>query len=215
MKKWGIFLASGVFLGACAGGEGVVFLTNDANQRVKCGPFSADAPVALFLEERFGAPNAEARIGASADTKLLNCIEEYQLQGYAPESTDTTRSVATAPPPVVTVPNPAQPIYDAAVAAEQGDSGATFENMHRRAAQGDTRAQTVLGKAYQDGLGVPQDYVQAHLWYNLAAANSATSGPEKELRDTAYKAREAVAQLMTREQIAEAQRMAREWQPNR
>ncbi len=210
MKKWVAFLAVGTILGACASSDGIVYLTNDANQRVKCGPFSADAPVALFLEERFGAPNAEARIGASAETKLRNCIEDYQQQGFAPEG--PAGRPAAAPPPAVAA-NPAQPVYQAAIAAEQGDSASVLQTMRRRAEQGDTNAQTVLGKAYEDGLGVPQDYVQAHMWYNLAAANSATSGPNRELRDIAFQAREAIARLMSREQIAEAQKMAREWKP--
>ena len=55
---------------------------------------------------------------------------------------------------------------------------------------------------------VPQDYVEAHLWYSLAAAQS--SG---EYRDLAVKNRDVVAEQMTSEQSAEAQRRAREWKP--
>ena len=29
-----------------------------------------------------------------------------------------------------------------------------------------------LGTMYEEGLGVPQDYVRAHMWYNLYAADS-------------------------------------------
>ncbi len=55
---------------------------------------------------------------------------------------------------------------------------------------------------YERGNGVPQGFVQAHKWYNLAAANGEkVSG---ELRDT-------LAKQMTLAQIAEAQRLAREW----
>ena len=59
-----------------------------------------------------------------------------------------------------------------------------------------------LGIMYAEGQGVPQDYVSAHLWFDLAA----TSGDED-----AQKSRAAVAKRMTSDQIAEAQRMAREW----
>ena len=55
---------------------------------------------------------------------------------------------------------------------------------------------------YADGLGVPQDYISAHMWLNLAAAKG---------YEDARKAREIVAASMTREQIAEAQARAREW----
>jgi TPR repeat protein len=44
---------------------------------------------------------------------------------------------------------------------------------YRHAAeQGDFDSQVVLGTAYEDGIGVPQDYVEAHKWYNLAAPRS-------------------------------------------
>ena len=68
--------------------------------------------------------------------------------------------------------------------------------------QGHADAQYNLGIMYAQGQGVPQDYVQAHMWSNLAAANG--TGQAKGLRDVA-------AGLMTGEQIAEAQKLAREW----
>ena len=55
-----------------------------------------------------------------------------------------------------------------------------------------------------NGQGVVQDYVMAHVWYNLAAARGL-----KQARAT----RDRIAQKMTRDQIAEAQRLAREWKP--
>jgi hypothetical protein len=48
------------------------------------------------------------------------------------------------------------------------------------------------------------DYVVAHQWFNLAAATGAKDA--KEMRDI-------VAAKMTSAQIAEAQRLAREWKP--
>jgi S1-C subfamily serine protease len=55
-----------------------------------------------------------------------------------------------------------------------------------------------LGLLYENGQGVPQDYVQAYLWFNLAGAN-----------DYALSAKYRVASMMTADQIAEAQRLAR------
>ena len=79
---------------------------------------------------------------------------------------------------------------------------------HRLAAdQGHTTAQFGLGAAYFVGEGVPQDYVGAHRWYNLAASR-ATSDDQKRYAGT----RDEVATQMTPAQIAEAQRLAREWQ---
>jgi TPR repeat protein len=72
---------------------------------------------------------------------------------------------------------------------------------YRRAAeQGNDRAQYNLGLMYDNGDGVPQDYVQAHMWYDLAGVAVAT------------RYRDYVAREMTPEQIAEAKRLAREWQ---
>ncbi len=76
------------------------------------------------------------------------------------------------------------------------------------AEQGNARAQFNLGSMYEKGEGVPQDYVVAHMWLNLAGAQLA--GEE---RDRAIRGRDLVAQSMTPEQMAEAQRLAREWTP--
>ena len=62
------------------------------------------------------------------------------------------------------------------------------------------------GISYGNGEGVPQDFVQAHKWFNLAASRG--SG---ENRESAVRNRDLIAQQMTAAQIAEAQRLAREW----
>ena len=77
--------------------------------------------------------------------------------------------------------------------------------------QGLAAAQSNLGTRYDEGRGVPQDYVQAHKWFNLAASQYPAS--EKERRDIAVKNRDIVAAKMTPAQIAEAQKLAREWKP--
>jgi TPR repeat protein len=66
-----------------------------------------------------------------------------------------------------------------------------------------------LGTMYGDGHGVPQDYVQAHMWFNLAAAQYADAKD----RDRAAQARDFTATKMTPAQLAEAQKLAREWKP--
>ncbi len=70
--------------------------------------------------------------------------------------------------------------------------------------QGLARAQTGLGLLYEKGRGVTQNYVQAHVWYDLAAAQG---------KKDASKWRDSLAKKMTPAQIAEAQRLAREWNP--
>jgi uncharacterized protein len=62
---------------------------------------------------------------------------------------------------------------------------------------------------YVQGQGVPRDYVQAHMWFNLAA--SRFTGEAGHNIDAA--ARDDLSEEMTPAQIAEAQRLAREWRP--
>ena len=69
-----------------------------------------------------------------------------------------------------------------------------------------------LARIYRDGKGVPQDYVQAHKWFNLSASRLTTESVAKYRREDA-EARDSLAKHMTAAQIAEAQRLAREWKP--
>ena len=78
------------------------------------------------------------------------------------------------------------------------------------AEQGKNVAQFELGAMYANGKGVPQDFVQAHKWLNLAASRIT---PRKEDDVEAQSARDSLAKKMTTSQVAEAQRLAREWQP--
>ena len=84
-----------------------------------------------------------------------------------------------------------------------------IEQLRKAAEQGAASAQFNLGVIYDNGEGVPQDYVQAHKWVNLAA--SRTTG---EVAENSRILRDKLAEKMTASQIAEAQRLAREWQPN-
>ena len=62
-------------------------------------------------------------------------------------------------------------------------------------------AQYNLGVIYAKGEGVIQDYLLAHMWFNISAANGNVSAAE---------ARNLVSQLMSHDQIAQAQELARQ-----
>ena len=94
-------------------------------------------------------------------------------------------------------------------AYDRGDYAIAFGEMKPLAEQGDADSQNNLGVLYYHGQGVPQDYVQAHMWFKLSAAGLR---PGKEL-DSAAENRDNVANLMTPAQIAEAQRQAGKWRP--
>jgi TPR repeat protein len=76
----------------------------------------------------------------------------------------------------------------------------------KAADQGFVSAQYILGALHGAGQGVPQDCVLQHMWLSLAAAQG---------DQTAEAFRDEVARLMTSAQIAEAQKLAREWKPER
>lgn len=115
-------------------------------------------------------------------------------------------------------------MYWIRLAADQGDAGAQATlgfmyadgrgvpqdyaeavRWYRRAADQDHAvAQSNLGVMYFNGRGVAQDYVTAHMWANLGAAQG--NERARELRDF-------LAEQMSSEQVAAAQRAAREWRP--
>ena len=126
---------------------------------------------------------------------------------------------------------PTAPTEDAFFAAlrrgaEQGDAAAQWSlgtayefgqgvskdygqaaTWYRKAAeQGDAIGQYCLGNAYANGQGVPQDYVEAHKWRNLAASRTSA---EQQKRYAGI--RDAMATLMTPQQLAEAQQRASAW----
>jgi TPR repeat protein len=85
---------------------------------------------------------------------------------------------------------------------------------YRRAAgQEDPDAQSNLGVMYGQGQGVSQDLILAHMWFTLAVSRFPAS--EEKGREKALKNRDIVASRMTPAQISEAQRLAREWKPEK
>jgi len=102
------------------------------------------------------------------------------------------------------------------IAAKQGHSGAqlylgywafgspTALNWFRLAAeQGHALAQSELGNIYELGLIASQDYVRAHMWFNLAAARGLESAVSR---------RNSLEQKMTLAKIEEAKNLARSCQ---
>jgi TPR repeat protein len=77
-----------------------------------------------------------------------------------------------------------------------------FKSYRMAAEEGIAVAQTNLGLMYDNGLGVEQDYVQAHKWYNIAGTNG---------DETGRKSKDDVEKQMNPDQIKEAQKLAREW----
>ena len=107
------------------------------------------------------------------------------------------------------------------LAAEQGDSKAQYNlgvmytnglgvlqdyreavKWYRMGAEQEYQdAQLNLGVMYLTGAGVSQDKVYAHMWWSIAASNGSDMGARNRVR---------VVKEMTKDQMAKAQRLARE-----
>jgi uncharacterized protein len=80
--------------------------------------------------------------------------------------------------------------------------------LHQAAEQGEPTGQFLLGLLFDKGYGVPQDWVEAEIWLDLAAAHAGARQ-----RDYYERVRDAVAQKLTLNQLADAQRRAAAWAP--
>jgi uncharacterized protein len=89
------------------------------------------------------------------------------------------------------------------------DSAEAATWYRKAAEQGSALAQHHLGLMYEEGEGVPKDLVTAYMWLNLAAAQ----GDEKS--DFSKYMRSDLEKQMTPGQIAEAQKLSKEWKPKR
>ena len=87
---------------------------------------------------------------------------------------------------------------------DAGRPAAALVEWRAAADGGDRRAMLSLGRLYVRGLGAPQDFVLARMWFNLAASRGEAAALEE---------RDALAAKMTPDALAEAQKRARDWRP--
>ena len=83
-----------------------------------------------------------------------------------------------------------------------GDFATALKEWRLLAEAGNANAQYNLGVMYANGKGVVRDTVQAQMWFYVAAVKGNTDK---------VKHTKVIAGKMTPAQIAEAQRLAREW----
>ena len=102
----------------------------------------------------------------------------------------------------------AGPLEDGLAAHERGDYATALRLFRPLGEQGNASAQYNLGVMYALGQGVPRDNVQAYMWFDLSARY--LEGVE---RDRMVQIRDVIASKMTPAQIAEAERLARDWKP--
>jgi TPR repeat protein len=85
------------------------------------------------------------------------------------------------------------------------------EWFRRSANQGLTAAQFSLGVYFLHGYGVPRDRVQAYKWFSLCASKEPTPGFSPEPVEQARQELDLLEKTMTQAEIADAQRLTREW----
>jgi TPR repeat protein len=85
------------------------------------------------------------------------------------------------------------------------DDAEAVKWFRKAAEQGDALAQFTLGCMYQDGEGVPRDYVEAYMWLSLALGQGQPDARLSRLND--------LEKVISPEQIADGQEMARDWKP--
>ena len=94
--------------------------------------------------------------------------------------------------------------YDGLRAADTGRHSEALREWQAAAGAGDAKAMLALGRLYMQGLGAPQNYVKAHMWFSLAASQGEAE---------AVTERDALEARMAPEKVAEAQDLADAWQP--
>jgi hypothetical protein len=75
--------------------------------------------------------------------------------------------------------------------------------------QGYAPAQHSLGVMYVEGRGISQNYVQAHMWFDLSASQSVGKTREETIKN-----KNLVAKKMTEKEIERAQQLVRNWTPS-
>lgn len=157
------------------------------------GDYAAALPLIRPLAEK-GDPRAQFNLGVSyeqgwgVEQNLSEAATWYRLaadQGY---------SLAQ---------------HNLGVLYEQGrgvpqDQTEALRWLRLAAERNNAFAQHRLGEFHESGRGMPQDAVRAHMWFNLSAAQG---------HEPAVQRRDRLTAAMSREQVAEAQKLAREWKP--
>jgi len=80
-----------------------------------------------------------------------------------------------------------------------GDYQTAIKEYIPLAEQGEVDAQVRLGMMYEKGQGVPQNYVMAYMWLNLAASQG---------DELAAMMRDVIEIKMSKEQVGEAQKLS-------
>lgn len=160
--------------------------------------------ISLYLEAAEGGiPEADLQLGRLASTGALDGLVAPQkavpwVVSAARQEDDVALSWLQAQAEAGN--RPAQSQLALLYLENEGQVEAAVALLAKAAENGDLDARFQLGKMYTTGTGVELDYVQAHMWLNIAAAQGHSEAAET---------RGVISTLMTSDQIAQAQKAAR------
>jgi hypothetical protein len=178
------------------GGAATAGPFEDAVAAYRSGDYAAALRVWRRLAEE-GDADAQFRLGVmyeSGQGVLRNDADAISWYRKAAEQDDAVAQFNLGVMYAKGVsPNHAEAALWYRCAADQGLAGAQFN----------------LGMMYAAGQGVAQDYVQAHMWLDLAASQLPALGTNQ--RNSTVDARDRVASIMTPPQLIEAHELAFEW----
>ena len=83
---------------------------------------------------------------------------------------------------------------------EESDPFQAAKWLKKSAESGHKNAQCNLAAYYEDGIGVPRDFVLAYMWYSLSIDNGVSWAPDR---------RDSLENKMSRDEVLEAQKLAR------
>lgn len=190
--------------------EGSAGLTNEQqmhdSMRREAAALGADGIILDAMSEpSAGAKVAAAFLGVHTDRRG-RAIAIRMRERAAPEANTPTSKATT-----VEEQTNARAQFELGVAYAYGrgvqrDDAEAMVHWRKAAELGHAEAQYILGLNYSSGKGVARDYVEAYMWHSLAVAGTAGAA-QKRNADS----RDALAELMTPEQLTEAQERARAW----
>jgi TPR repeat protein len=175
-------------------------------------PPSADAATAAFMKADYPAAMSMARpLAEEGNARAQALLGQMYYRGRGVATDDREAAIwfrRAADQGNATAQFFLGTMYDEGRGVPQ-DYHESTRWYQRAAEQGDGQAQYNLGLAFARGEGVEQNLVKAHMWFNLSASRL----NEAPRRLAATKSRDQVAGEMSSEQLAEAQKLARDWKP--
>lgn len=199
-------------MGHISAQHNLAFLRNygtEATQAACSAQESTSGGTPLFSSDATGVTQLSCEVLGSSETPPAGAtpvvatnapLEPTSITVIAPEP--MTRPAMTSPvavPGPVMVPAPMPVMSPPTTTPEPVHTTRHYQQL---AMQGDADAQYRLGVAYLKGVGMPQDFIVAYTWLNLAASQGIPAAAQR---------RDELMQRMTPSQLEQGQGLSRDY----